>query len=105
MKTQNIVLLALAAAAIWYFIKKKKEATESTPATPETEGQDTKNKYFIPDTGSGVRPVQDTYKGQDTTAQNVEIYYAPTPPPGAPATSTKTPGFTPAQSAEMLGIY
>ena len=83
MKTQNILLLAAAAVAIWYFTKKKGE----TPAEqPTTDTNDTKTQK--PTTG-------ESYTVRDTALPNVVLSA------GLPGSSY---GSGSKKEAEMVGI-
>jgi len=87
MKTQNILLLAAAAVAIWYFTKKKGEtpSEQSTTDTSDTTDTTPKNK---PTTG-------ENYTVRDTALPNVVLS------PGLPGSSY---GSGSKKEAEMVGI-
>ena len=84
MKTQNILLLAAAAVAIWYFTKKKGE-TPSEQSTTDTTDTTPQNK---PTTG-------ESYTVRDTALPNVVLS------PGLPGSSY---GSGSKKEAEMVGI-
>ena len=84
MKTQNILLLAAAAVAIWYFTKNNVE-TQFEKSTTDTTDTTPQNK---PTTGSN-------YTVRDTALPNVVLS------PGLPGS---TYGSGSKKEAEMVGI-